>query len=172
MSGLLALVPVRAGREEELAAALAGMPNGARSPLGRVPGTHFARLVLVPHLDDRRRRPRRRAGAFLALAAEFDAPLDGYVAALRDELGAELDPVFDQCAGYPGSASPHFADWLLAHVVSSNYSVIGYPGVSLEEARACLELRQRLGRFAVRARGLDPERLQREWGDEFGRAPR
>jgi hypothetical protein len=147
---------------------LASIPNGAESPLGRPAGTHFARLVFVPHLEDRRRRPRRRAGSFLLLAAEFDGRVDDYIAALARDAGSELDPVLGHCAGYPGAAGDQFADWIRAHTIRANYSVIAYPGASLNEIQESIQVRGRLGRFAIRSRDLDAVDLQRAWQAEFG----
>jgi hypothetical protein len=162
------MAPVSPGREGQVSKALAAMPTGAASPLGRVVGTHFARLVFVPYLESRRRRPRRGAGAFLLYAAEFDGEPDAYVEGLRDGCGAELDPVFAGCDRYPGAGDDSFGDWLRAHVVRSQYSVRAYPDVTVDEIRESIELRDRLSRFVLRTKGLAPAELQRAWREEFG----
>jgi hypothetical protein len=168
VSDVLLLASVLPGREDDVSAALASMPSGEGSPLGRVPGTHFARLVFIPGLESRRRRLRRRAGAFLLFAAEFDGDMDAYLTALARLAGPELDSVLHNCAGYPGAADRGLADWARAHKIAASYSVLAYPGATVEEIRESLELRRRLSRFAVRSAGLDPQRLQSAWRQEFG----
>jgi hypothetical protein len=163
---LCTLNPVDPGRAEALAATLAALPSGDESPLGRVPGTHFARWVVTSSLPARDGASPLPDSACLVFAAEFDGGPEDYLAALLEHLPEEAHRVWSHCRGYPGEAA--LGGWLLARRVRPGFSIRAFPEATVGELRAGAELRTRLAVFALEARGLAPEALKREWRERFG----
>jgi hypothetical protein len=162
-----ALLPVEAGREEALLAALRGLPRGADSPFGRIESTHFARLVLAPALPDRHDSPLADVPACLFLAAEFDIPRAAWLEAMCTLMPAEADAVLGHCRGYPGTGvPPRLADWVLEHRVAAGFSLHGNPDATAGEVVQALGLRERLIAFAVETRALDAREFGRRWEAE------
>ena len=99
--GLTVLTPILADGVSALAAHLDTFGPEAASPLARVPGTHFARWVIlddVVYQGGRQRRDALRASRLL-FTSNFDGSLDGYLETLRSSLGADADAVWGHCAG-------------------------------------------------------------------------
>jgi hypothetical protein len=160
---LTVLLPIREGRQDELTAHLDALAGEAASPLARVPGTHFARWVVIGDVfyeghgqrRDHLRDPR------LLFTSNFDGPLDPYLEALRTGIGKDGDAIWGHCRGYPGSAAgPEFPLWLKAHQVDSALFFAAYGDQTVGEVRANLDLRARLIDFALAAQGLGPDELQ------------
>jgi hypothetical protein len=165
--GLAALLPVEAGREDALNAAIAALPGAEASPFGRLESTHFARLVVVPAFLDGDDQPLPDIPACLYFAAEFDIPCAGYLEAMCTLMPAEADAVFGHCQGYPGAdAPPRFAAWMLEHRVRAGFSLHGNPAATAGEVTAALALRERLIAFAVETRALGPRELKARWERE------
>ncbi len=167
---LTLLVPVSSAQASELATVLDGLPVGPDSPLARVPGTHFARWVVLdqliytgpPQKRDDWRTPR------LLFTSNFDGPLERYVEALRVGLGEDGDRIFGHCVGYPGRADARaWAAWLLGHRVPSALFFAAYGEQTVPEVKANLELRARLIAFALDAQGLARDRLQARFREVF-----
>jgi hypothetical protein len=159
---LAAVTPLLPDRAEALERALVGLPTGEHSPLARVPGTHFARWVFA-----RRLRRRERLGpesACLVFAVEFDHPdAQAYLEDVCRRLPEEADRVWRHCDGYPGVPDERFVAWLLAHRVDPGFSIDAFPDAGVADVREAIALRARVGSFATRAPGMEPERLRREW---------
>jgi hypothetical protein len=166
-AGLAVLLPVIGGKEEELGERLDNLPEGRESPFALVSSTHFARLVLVPHLRDGADREISDLPALLFFSAEFDVPVGGYLEALCTLMPHKVDEIFELCEGYPGVGSPRrFKRWLLDHRVRAGFSINGNPGATAEEVVASLALRNQLIEFAVDTQGLEPEALLAAWRDQ------
>lgn len=167
---LTLLVPIDPARASALATLLDGLPTGADSPLARVPGTHFARWVVLDQLLYQG-PPQRRddwSAPRLLFTTNFDGPLDRYVDALRTGLGDDGDRIFGHCAGYPGRAdAARWSAWLLGHHAPSALFFAAYGDQTVHEVQANLELRARLIAFALEAQGLAPERLQARFAEVF-----
>jgi hypothetical protein len=164
--GLCALTPVAEGREAALRAHLRALPPGPRSPLIRVPGTHYARWSIV-RLESRDGWPIETEPPYLLFAAEFDGEREPYTRRLCQTLGYDAHDVWMHCAGYPGPSPDALAAFLLAHHVEPGYSVAAYPDATVDEVRAAFALRERLADFLVRAGSLEGEALQRAWLARF-----
>jgi hypothetical protein len=138
--------------ERSLRAALARVPDEGQSPLARLPGTHFARWVVMPDLGD---------GPQLLFSVTHDRSDDDYVQQIAAHLADEADEIWGHCEGYPGAAhKPAFVEYREKHRVRTNLFVSAYPRATLAEVLEGLELRQRLGDFAPRAQSMGPEELQ------------
>jgi hypothetical protein len=166
--GLCVLTPVADGHERQLRDRLRDTPAGARSPLIRVHGTHYARWAIV-HLEDRHGRPLAAAARplFLLFSSEFDGELEPYVERLCRRLGRDGHEIWRHCDGYPGADDGALARYLLEHSVEPGYSVVAYPDAGVDDVRAAFALRERLGDFLVRTASLDSAALQRAWVGRF-----
>jgi hypothetical protein len=162
--GFAALLPLREGEQERVRETLRCLPAGRGSPFARLPGTHFARLTLVPRLRDRRERELPDVPMCLFFAAEFDMLVGGYLETLCTVIPEQADEMFGCCTGYPGTgAPPAFASWMLDHRVPAGFSVHGNPGAAAGEVTKALELRERIIAFAVETRRLEPTALKERW---------
>jgi hypothetical protein len=164
--GLCVLAPIADGREAPLREHLSGLPTGAASPVARIPGTHFARWAIVTFIG-KNGQPLSDPPRQLLFSAEFDGELDPYVAALCMGLGAEGHAIWSHCAGCPADSEKGLGNYLLEHRVPPGYSVVAYPGVTVEDVHASLALRDRMTEFAMKAGSLDPPALKRAWLDSF-----
>jgi hypothetical protein len=141
---LTVLAPVVRGHVAELTAHLDALTD---SPLARVPGTHFARWVMI--------------GDRLLFTSSFDGPPAPYLEALRTGLGADADAIWSHCTGYPGVAdAAGFAAWMRAHQVESALFYAAYGQQTVAVVKADLALRARLIDFALRTQRLPPDALK------------
>jgi hypothetical protein len=167
--GLTVLAPIVEGREDALTRHLDGLPGGDGSPLARVPGTHFARWVVIPdviHQGAGQPRDHLQASRLL-FSSSFDGPLAPYLEALRTGLGAEADTIWGHCRGYPGHReSSAFARWMRAHRLVSALSFAAHDK-TVGEVHSNLELRTRLIDFALDGRELPPEQLRSGFRERF-----
>jgi len=167
-SALVVMAPLRKGRDEELLAVLAAMPTGPASPFARVASTHFCRWLLVPALLDGDGEPAEPGQAYLLFSADFDGPLEAWSAAVAEQIGADVDRVFDHCEGYPGSHDRRaFLDFISAYRIAAGFSVVCYRG-TVAAVRESLELRRALREFAAASQGLEPSELRSAWKERFG----
>lgn len=164
--GLCVLTPIAAGREQQLRDHLRGLATGARSPMIRVRGTHYARWALVV-LRDKRDDPVPSEPVHLLFASEFDGPLEPYVRRLCVKLGQDAHEIWSHCDGYPGRDAEALAAFLLEHRIEPGYSVVAYPDSSVDGVRAAFALRERLNDFLLRTATLDGPALKHAWEQRF-----
>jgi hypothetical protein len=165
---LTALVPVLPGRGAALRDAVRALPTGAHSPFAAVPGTHFARLVVVDHLGARGEPGIVVDPARLLMAVNCDGDVYAYLGALCVQFGATTDRVFGECEGYPGAGHPAaFAAWVRSYEVAPTLP-FATVDATVDRIRAAITSRDRLSKFAVCAQGLEPPALRVAWREEFG----
>jgi hypothetical protein len=160
---LTVLTPILDGQESSLARYLNEMETGPRSPLAGVPGTHFARWVVVGDVvfEGPRQRPDHLSQARLLFTSNLDGPLEPYLERLGPALGASADAIWRHCSGYPGSAdSREFARYLRAHQVESSLFFAAYGDRTVEDVRRSLATRRKVIELALRAQGMAPDQLQ------------
>jgi hypothetical protein len=166
---LTALVPVRPDRVEALRKTLCELPTGRHSPFAAVPGTHFARFVVVDCLGARGSAPDVVVDPpRLLVAINCDGDADSYLVTLCTRFGAMADRIFGECDGFAGSDHPAaFAAWVRSYEVAPTlpFATVDAPADRIVAAAAA---RDRLSTFAVRAQGLEPKALRRAWREEFG----
>jgi hypothetical protein len=160
------MTPVADGHEGQLRDHLRSLATGARSPMIRVRGTHYARWAIV-RLGGKDDKPVPGEPAHLLFASEFDGPPEPYVRRLCAKLGLDAHDIWHHCAGYPGRDAEALADFLLEHRIEPGYSVVAYPGVSVDDVRAAFALRERLNDFLVRTATLDSAALKHAWEQRF-----
>jgi hypothetical protein len=139
------------GHEEPLRALLARMGERPADneviPFGRLPGVHFARLLL---LDETRAPDGAPIPARLVLMEDLDGPVDARLAELVDTAGAGLDAVFGHCAGYPPcdavTRDARLA-FLRAHLVRSRAHYTNTIGRTVDQIRQEARLREAIERF-------------------------
>jgi hypothetical protein len=164
--GFAAVLPVAEGAEDAVREMLVGLPRGSQSPFASLPGTHFARLVLL-QFRDRHERALDGVPRCLFFAAEFDMFVHSYLGALCTRMGDQADAIFGHCPGYPGAAGPPaFTRWMLDHRVRPGFSVLGNPRGTADEIARSLELRERIIAFAVKTRHLEPSALSKRWAQQ------
>ena len=169
---LTVMTPILDDHASALAAHLAALGPEDASPLARVPGTHFARWVIlddVVYAGGRQRRDALKAGRLL-FTSNFDRPLDAYLEALRTELAEDADAVWGHCAGYPGRAdAPAFAAYFRNHQLESALFFAAYGDQTVAQVQANVAQRTRLIEFAMAAQGLEPAELQARFHSAFPR---
>ena len=169
---LTVMTPILDDHASALAAHLAALGPEDASPLARVPGTHFARWVIlddVVYAGGRQRRDALKA-ARLLFTSNFDGPLDAYLEALRTELAEDADAVWGHCAGYPGRAdAPAFAAYFRNHQLESALFFAAYGDQTVAQVQANVAQRTRLIEFAMAAQGLEPAELQARFQAAFPR---
>lgn len=166
---LTVLTPILDGHAAQLTAHLEALPEGAGSPLARVPGTHLGRWVVIDQVKYQGHGQRRRdalSASRLLFTSNFDGALDPYLEKLQAGLGEEADAIWGHCAGYPGSG-PRFAPWLKAHQLEASLFFAAYGDQTLEQVHANLATRTRLIEFALEGQGLAPEDLHARFLERF-----
>ena len=166
VQGLCALTPVLDGHADGLRDHLRALPDGLRSPMIRVPGTHYARWAIV-RLEGRDGSPLDSEPPYLLFSAEFDGERETYARLACEKLGRDAHDIWRHCAGYPGADPAALARFLLEHHVEPGYSVDAFPDASVERVRAAFALRERLNDFLVRSAGLEGEALRRAFLARF-----
>jgi hypothetical protein len=164
--GLAVLIPVVADEVSELRRHLADIPRGHSSPLARVEGTHFARLQLIRLTGPDGKRIEGEP-PYLLFSSEHDGPTERYVAHLCATLHYESHEIWEHCDGYPGHETGALEGYLLRHRVKPGYSVVAYPGATVDDVRTSLALQDRINEFVVRTRGFDGEALREAWLQRF-----
>jgi hypothetical protein len=167
---LTVLTPIVEGHEDALTRHLDRLPGGDGSPLARVPGTHFARWVVIPDVvyEGAGQRHDHLEASRLLFTSNFDGPPAPYLEALRTGLGEDADAIWGHCRGYPGRGDgAAFARWMRAHQLVSALFFAAYGDQTVGEVHANLEQRARLIEFALSAQGLPPEQLQSGFRERF-----
>ncbi|MET8151473.1 hypothetical protein ACIBSW_07500 [Actinoplanes sp. NPDC049668] len=155
------------------------------SPFARLPGVHFARLIVLEHAV-RQERPAKmsRRARLLDLVAHFGrgprpddlphpylmmtATVDGdpadFFRVLR-ELGPDADAIWGDCTGYPGHAAEQeaFAGFFRSRALRANYTFAGAPDGTVTEIRDAVLLRRQLAAFAATASDVSDDALLRRF---------
>lgn len=162
-----ALTPILPGRERALRSDLRSMAGD--SPFANVPGTHFARWVLVTRLpyDGPAQKPDILKSRYLLFSTCFDGTdLGAHLALVRSGLGTAADRVWGHCVGYGGTTD--LVRYLLHNRLDLAAVFAEYPEASVAEITAALGLRSRLVRFVLdHPRGTDAATLRHHWDAAF-----
>lgn len=166
---LTVLTPIVEQRESSLARLLDALEGEAKSPLARVPGTHFARWVLIGDVvyEGSGKRDHLSAGRLL-FTSNFDGEVAPYIEALRTGLGPAADSIWGHCQGYPGSADAHaFGAYMRAHQVESSLFFAAYGERTVEDVKMSLQLRREVIEFAMRAQAMNASDLKSAFESTF-----
>ncbi len=167
---LTVMTPILDGRESSLARYLDALETGLASPLARVPGTHFARWVVIGDVvyEGPPQRPDHLRSGRLLFTSNFDGPVAPYLEELRTGLREVADAIWQHCVGYPGSADAGgFAAYMRAHQVESSLFFAAYGDRTVQDVKRSLATRRRVIDFALRAQGMAPAELQAAFRETF-----
>jgi hypothetical protein len=171
-TSLVVLAPLTPGAAEHLGPVLEALPEGSQSPFAEVPGTHFARFVLVDALTGPNDEPLESEGAFLLLAADFDGSADDWTAALCKNAGGTLGPIMGGWEDFPSVNEPaEVASFFDRYNAPPGLTFPGYQA-TVGDAQGALRLAGALRALAVRAQneGLEPGPLRQAWREVLGNA--
>ena len=164
--GLTALLPIVAGREDDLEAHLATLDPLA-SPFGRVPQAHFTRLLVIRDLvyQGPPQIPESLDSSYLIFTSSFDGKLDRYLQDLARLVGEEAAEVFAHTVGFPGVGDPGaFASWILKHKRDNGYVLTPWPFASVQDVKEGLRVQKGFGELVEGARDMDDAELQAAFG--------
>jgi hypothetical protein len=166
--------PPRDGRSTKMISVLTAVETGRRGRLQAdlrllahapvpVPTdcTHFARWVLVEHLDPPPRMAQEDR-SYLLFSAWFDPSPEEYLVLLHDRLGDRAERIWGHC-GLRRSGAEAFREHLLRNRIEVGSSFPGYDGVTVGEVREALDVSERLEDFAVNHQESDPQTLHQDW---------
>lgn len=171
---LTVFTPILPDRVGPLQDVLDALPVGEGSPLARPARTHFARWVIIPELvfEGPPQKPDTLSSQYLLFTSSFDGATDTYLDALRTQAKAEVDAVWNNCVGYPGSDDKKaFVAYIRRNHIRTNFFVTAYAHLPVPEVRKALELRERLIKFACDTQGFDDSELQKAFLERFREGP-
>jgi hypothetical protein len=132
----------------------------------------FVHWVIVkrnrfPHLDDHQPAEKLHYD-YLFFLSTFNGPWGPYIEAFADVLYLPLDSVWFWSIGFPFArpAGP-LKDYVHRNQIQSDHSYSAYPGASVRDVRAGLELRSEVEDFVGSASALSPERFALEFDRLF-----
>jgi hypothetical protein len=169
---LTVMTAILEGHESALAHYLNTLGTGSASPLASVPGTHFARWVVMGDVvyEGGGQRPDHLRVGRLLFTSNFDGLPEPYLEELRTGLGEVADEIWKHCAGYPGRADAGaFAAYMRSHQIESSLFFAAYGERTVEEVKRSLANRQRVINFALRAQELAAVELQAAFQETFAR---
>jgi hypothetical protein len=147
---LTVLTAIRPGHESALARYLNALESGPASPLAGVPGTHFARWVVISDVVYEGKGPRDHLElGQLLFTSNFDGKnLDPYLESLRTGLGPAADEIWGHCHGYPGSDdAASFAAYMRKHHIEASLFFAAYGDRTVEDVKRSLAVRLQLIAF-------------------------
>ncbi len=153
-SGFMLVAPVAAGREDELRKLLASMnrrpgvvePQNPLVPFRRLHRLHFSRFTILDDatLDDVTRHglPRVDYGLSLAFLADFDGPVDEFLADLLRHADQGLRRIFAHCEGFAPDGD--LLAWMKARAHRPAASYVNWRGRTMRQIREEAALRDAL----------------------------
>ena len=153
-SNLMILSAIDPQREAELRSLLASMnrepgvidPLNSLVPFGRFERLHFGRILI---LDDQTLGditvyglPRVNYPRYLAILADFDGPLETFVAEFAHQAGQGLRRIFSHCLGYEPGVD--LLAWMKARSTPAAASYVNWIGRTVQQVREEAVLRQAL----------------------------
>jgi hypothetical protein len=170
--GLTILSPIirdRTGVAHDLAIRkyLSRMSNGEHSPFAKVPGTHFARLVVMddvvfvgsPTLEEHLK------SAYLAFTSDFDGDLDSYLQSMARSIPSVLDAIWEHCVGYPRSTDAgKFTEYMKKCQVTTTFYFADVNDRTLGQTLKALQVKSELAAFVVENQGQAAGTLRQAFG--------
>jgi hypothetical protein len=153
-SGFMLVAPVAAGREDELRKLLASMnrrpgvvePQNPLVPFRRLHRLHFSRFTILDDatLDDVTQHglPRVDYGLSLAFLADFDGPVDEFLADLLRHADQGLRRIFAHCEGFAPDGD--LLAWMKARAHRPAASYVNWRGRTMRQIREEAALRDAL----------------------------
>jgi hypothetical protein len=166
------LTPIAPGLEMDLREQLEAIEVGPASPFARVPGTHFARLVVIDRLafEGRPERKPELRLQYLLFSSVFDGGLDDYLRALCDHIPrCKADAIWGSCAGAPQPVTADagaFAHWIRHNQIHTDAFFAPYGGATVDRIRHSLRLRGHLAEFARETQYWTPPELKKHFDED------
>lgn len=166
------LTPIRGGLEAELRELLAAIPAGRESPFAKLPGTHFARLVIVDRLafeGARARKPALRL-QYLLFSSVFDGGREDYLRELCARIPDEAEAIWGRCLGAPTPVTADddaFAAWIRHNQLQTGAFFAPYGHATVARIVGSLDRCRRLRAFALRTQYLSAPQLKARYDAEF-----
>ena len=158
---------------------------GKDSPFVQVPGTHFARLVVLEHAVRQHRpvfrgwrarlldlvthggrppRPDDLPHPYLMLTATVDGEAAAFFARLR-ALGPIADSIWGDCVDYPRHSADEerFVTFFADRSLRADYTFAGAPDGTVAEIQEAVRLRRQLAAFAATAGDVADDALLRRF---------
>jgi len=146
---------------------LSHMPNGGNSPFAKVPGTHFARLVVMddvvfvgsPTMEE------HLNSAYLVFICDFDGDLDSYLQSMARAIPDVLDEIWSNCVEYPGTADVgKFTKYMKKCQVTTTFYFADVNDKTLGQTFKALKIKSELADFVVKNQGQPAGTLQQAFG--------
>ncbi len=169
---LTVMTPILEGHESSLTHYLSTLQTGPASPLASVPGTHFARWVVIGDVvyEGAGQRPDHLTVGRLLFTSNFDGPLEPYLERLCRGLGASADAIWRHCDGYPGTEDADaFAGYIRSHQLENSLFFSAYGERTVDDVRRGLAARRQVIDFALRAQAMDAVELQTAFRETFAK---
>jgi hypothetical protein len=169
---LTVMTPILEGHESVLTHYLSTLEPGPASPLASVPGTHFARWVVIGDVvyEGVGQQPDHLRVGRLLFTSNFDGPFEPYLEKLCRGLGGVADAIWGHCCGYPGTGDAGaFAAYMRSHQLESSLFFSAYGDRTVEDVKRSLDARRLLIDFAVRAQEMAAVELQAAFRETFAR---
>jgi hypothetical protein len=171
--GLTILSPILGGYTKEVAhdmilrKYLSHMPNGEHSPFAKVPGTHFARLVVM---DDvvfvgSPTQEEHLNSAYLVFTSDFDGDLDNYLQSMASVIPEVLDAIWSNCVGYPGAGDVgKFTEYMKKCQVTTTFYFADVNDKTLGQTLTALMIKSEVADFIALNQGQPAATLQQAFG--------
>lgn len=167
---LTVTTPILPQRADTLRAYLTALPAGESGPLARMRTTHFARWIVIDDLvyQGPPQKPDHLTSPYLIFVSSFDGGLERYLGDMIALMGPEMDKIWGNCVGYPGTDDPSAVIRYLKHnQIDTTFFLSAYPDATVAEVRACLRLRKDLTDFAIAAQKMDAATLRDSFVAQF-----
>ncbi|MAU13368.1 MAG: hypothetical protein CL607_26350 [Anaerolineaceae bacterium] len=131
------MAPIHAGQEEACRAAVSHInePDGVQIDFAKSNLTHFARFVLLSHIDAGKGRLR------LMFTAVYDGDHDRYLRDLRDNT-SNMEAIWGCCEGFTGANN--FVQFMNAYSIQTDLFLKAYRYETVENIQKYLALRDEL----------------------------
>jgi hypothetical protein len=172
MYGLTVLSPILYDRQTRISHSmalreyLATMPTDEHSPFASVPGTHFARLVVMDDVTfvGAPSRIEHLKSPYLVFTSDFDGDLDNYVSQMAVRIPHEIDDIWKHCAGFPRKWSPKdFSAFIRTCQVKTTFYFADVNDKKRDETLRALRTKLEVAKFMEQNQGKSPADLQREF---------
>jgi len=148
---LTVIATIKPGQRDSLDETLARMRADVAQndviPFGKLPGLHFARLLI---LDEAKDVEDRTIPEQLVFLADFDAPLDDRLRELTMIAPTGIDQIFTHCEEYPDEhpvAPRNRVAFLRGHMVNPAANYVNTVGLALPQIRQEAHLRDAIEAF-------------------------
>jgi len=145
---------------------LACLPRDEFSPFARLSSTHMARLVVMddvvyvgaPSCEE------HLGSQYLVCETNFDGDLDTYLRRMANEIGSEVDAIWQHCWGYPGASNVDaFCAYMKKCQVPTTFYFADVNDKTVQQTLRALQTQASVAEFIEQAQGQPEEELQKSF---------